>query len=107
MGNQTILPRQPVRPAGCPVCEWLIPTGASVTFEHDMTSDFMGSHCPMSTLGLNMSTVRLALYLCKSVSGLHFPLSLSISCWDYSGHIAFRKYRNHPSASELNDSVAK
>lgn len=80
MGSLTILPRQPAQPAGCPVCEWLILTRTSVPFEHDMTSDFMGSRRPVSTLGLNMSTVRLALYLCKSVSGLHFPLSLSISC---------------------------
>lgn len=78
MGNQTIFPRQLARPAGCPVCEWLIRTGASVTFEHDMTSDFMGSHCPVSTFGLNMSTVRLALYLWKSVSGLQFPLLLHL-----------------------------
>ncbi len=64
----------------------------------------------MSALGLNMSTVRLVMYLCKSASGLHFPLSPSlvgITVGVFHPENIEIKSQCDPSASELDDSVAK
>lgn len=74
-----------------------------------LTSDFMGSHCRMSTLGLNMSAVRLVLYLCKSAIWITRPRSPSlvgITVGVFHPENIEIKSQCDASASESDDSVA-